>query len=107
MSRFGIRRALLFHEIARARASGLGRRLVSQTDSLGFNAIAAPIRSEEGCVGAISLWWPQSYVNADVFSQRHGEALTNAAQAIAHDFDALNKVMRPTSSADRARPAFV
>ena len=95
LSRLGVRRARLFKEIARARVTGYGKRLVSQTDSLGFTAIAAPIRSKEGCVGAISLWWQQSYLDSQNFAERHGGALSSAARTIGRDFDALTRHPQP------------
>jgi len=98
--RYGIPRSRLFQEIARARASGLGTRIISQTDSGGFNAVAAPLLLHSRCIGALSVWWPQSYLSPRSFIARHGEEMIQTARAISLNLSAVSQIGLRSAPAD-------
>jgi IclR family mhp operon transcriptional activator len=82
LSRYGIPPSRLFQEIERARGTGFARRLVGQTGALSFNAIAAPIFADEGCIGAISVWWPKTYSTPTAFLKMHSVRIGQASSAV-------------------------
>ncbi|MDT2021691.1 IclR family transcriptional regulator C-terminal domain-containing protein [Methylocella sp. CPCC 101449] len=84
LSRYRVTPQRLFREIELTREKGYARRLANQSDG-GFHAIAAPIRSHRTGIGAVSLWWPQTYLTLPAFADRHAEQLKDLAAAISRE----------------------
>lgn len=84
LSRHRISPQRLFREIELTRNKGYARRLASQSGGR-FHAIAAPIRSHRTGIGAVSIWWPQTYLSPPAFSATHAEPLKVLAVAISRE----------------------
>ena len=86
MQSFKVTATRLFREVEEARKTGFARRLIGQTGAGDFNAVATPIGSSGSCAGAISVWWPRTYLSETEFLKDKSATIAATARAI---FEAL------------------
>lgn len=88
LDRIGVTEQSLLSELATIRQvgyafrrPGFNRSAVSRP----YNAMAAPVSDAAGVAGALTLFWPKSYMTDDRFAQTHAEDLCRTARAISDD----------------------
>lgn len=85
LARYRISPKRLLQELESVRNNGYARRLSNQTDQNNFHAIATPIFSHNKGIGAVSVWWPRSYLPVAAFAERHAMRLQELARAISSE----------------------
>jgi len=90
--RIGISEATLLDELAAIRKTGYAFRrpgFTTRAAARPFKSMAAAVGDRSGAVGALTLFWPRRYMDAEAFAREHAEAMCAAAGAISADLGGL------------------
>jgi IclR family mhp operon transcriptional activator len=88
LERTGVSEATLLNELAGIRKAGYAFRrpgFITRASARPFKSMAAAVSDRSGAVGALTLFWPRRYMDAEAFAREHAGALRAAAEAISAD----------------------